>query len=87
LSKLWVDQGFRGSFVDWVAQDLKIEVEVTQGIGKPGSPGRWVIERTLAWLTGFRRLTPDFEYLACTTEAIIYACMIRLRLARFAKIA
>lgn len=93
LLKLWVDQGFRGSFIDWVNQHSTIEVEVTQGIGKPGSsdfkvaPRRWVIERTLAWLTGFRRLTRDFERSARTTEAIIYACVTRLMLARLAKIA
>jgi hypothetical protein len=88
-----VDQGFRGSFVDWVTEKLKLAVEVTQGIGKPGdsdftpAPRRWVIERTFSWLTGYRRLTRDFERLARTTEAIIYACMSRLMLARLAKIA
>jgi putative transposase len=93
LLKLWVDQGFKGSFIDWVADNLQLEVEVTQGIGKPGDPDfapaprRWVIERTFSWLTGFRRLTRDFERFARTTEAIIYACMSRLMLARLAKIA
>jgi putative transposase len=93
LLKLWVDQGFKGSFIDWVADHLQLLVEVTQGIGKPGDPDftvaprRWVIERTFSWLTGFRRLTRDFERFAHTTEAIIYACMSRLMLARLAKIA
>lgn len=92
LLKLWVDQGFRGSFIDWVAANLPLEVEVSKGLGKPGEPGfvpaprRWVIERTFAWLTGFRRLTRDFERFARTTEAIIYACMTRIMLARLAKI-
>jgi putative transposase len=93
LRKLWVDQGFRGAFLTWVSEHLELDVEVTQGIGKPGdsefkpAPRRWVIERTLAWLIGFRRLSRDFERFARTTEAIIYACMSRLMLARLAKLA
>ena len=43
---------------------------------------RWVVERTFAWLGGFRRLSKDYEYLPESSEAMIYLAMIRLMLKR-----
>ncbi|MFL6127126.1 transposase, partial [Actinophytocola sp.] len=34
-------------------------------------PRRWVVERTLAWLTSYRRLARDYERHPATAEAII----------------
>ncbi len=36
------------------------------------------MERTFAWISRNRRMSRDYEFLAETTEALIYACMIRL---------
>jgi transposase len=44
------DQGIRGRIVHK-------GTEFTTTLGKH----RWVIERTMAWLTGYRRLTPRYE--------------------------
>jgi putative transposase len=49
-------------------------------------PRRWVIERTLAWIMRNRRMSRDYEFLAETTEALIYVAMIRLMLRRLAKV-
>ena len=46
---------------------------------------RWVVERTFAWISRNRRMSRDFEFLAQTTEALIYVTMIRLMLRRFKK--
>ncbi len=46
---------------------------------------RWVIERTIAWIMRNRRMSRDYEFLAETTEALIYVAMIRLMLRRLAK--
>lgn len=46
---------------------------------------RWVVERTFAWITRNRRMSRDYEFLAETTEALVYVCMIRLMLKRLAK--
>jgi putative transposase len=40
-------------------------------------PRRWVIERTFAWILRNRRMSRDYEFLAETTEALIYLAMIR----------
>jgi putative transposase len=48
-------------------------------------PRRWVIERTFAWILGNRRMSRDYEFLAETTEALIYLAMIRLMVSRLAK--
>jgi putative transposase len=46
---------------------------------------RWVVERTFAWICRNRRMSHDYEFLAQTTEALIYVTMIRLMLRRLAK--
>jgi transposase len=43
---------------------------------------RWVVERTLAWLTRFRRLSRDYEGLTTSSEALIQLASIRLMLQR-----
>jgi putative transposase len=46
---------------------------------------RWVAERTFAWITRNRRMSRDYEFLAETTEALVYLSMIRLMLKRLAR--
>lgn len=47
-------------------------------------PRRWVVERTLAWLSFYRRLNRDYEFLVETTETFVYTVMIRLMVKRLA---
>jgi transposase len=42
----------------------------------------WVVERTLAWTSRYRRLSKDSEFLPATSEVWIYLSMIRLMLKR-----
>ncbi|WP_414706247.1 transposase [Pseudonocardia sp. HH130629-09] len=60
---------------DWATTILQTTVEV---VGKPPEqrgfavlPRRWVVERTLAWLTAHRRLARDYERHPTTAEAMI----------------
>jgi transposase len=48
-------------------------------------PRRWVVERTFSWLSQNRRMSKDYERLCASTEAFIYAAMIRLMVRRLAR--
>ena len=39
-------------------------------------PRRWVVERTLAWITAYRRCARDYERLPAHHETIVYRAMI-----------
>lgn len=47
-------------------------------------PRRWVVERTFAWLSTWRRLAKDYELLPSSEEAWIYLAMLRLMVRRLA---
>jgi len=47
---------------------------------------RWVVERTLAWISRTRRLARDFENLARTATALVRLAMIKLMVRRLARI-
>jgi putative transposase len=48
-------------------------------------PRRWVVERTLAWTSHYRRMSRDYERLPSTSEALIYLTGIRLLLSRLTR--
>ena len=49
------------------------------------SNGGRVVERTLAWLSTWRRLAKDYEMLPASEEAWIYVAMMRTMLERLAQ--
>jgi putative transposase len=49
-------------------------------------PRRWVVERTLSWLSQNRRTSRDYDWLCATSEAFIYLAMSRLMAGRVARI-
>jgi transposase len=48
-------------------------------------PKRWIVERTLAWISRNRRLGRDFERYARTAAAFIRLAMIRIMLQRLTR--
>jgi transposase len=48
-------------------------------------PKRWIVERTLAWISRNRRLARDFERYATTVVAFIRLAMIRIMLRRLTR--
>jgi transposase len=48
-------------------------------------PKRWIVERTIAWLSRFRRLMRDFQRYAGTVASFIRLAMIRIMLRRLTR--
>jgi len=48
-------------------------------------PKRWIVERTLAWISRNRRLMRDFERYARTVAAFVRLAMIKLMLRRLTR--
>jgi putative transposase len=44
------------------------------------------IERTLSWIDQNRRMSKDYERLCASSEALVYAAMIRLMTRRLARV-
>jgi transposase len=82
----YVDQGYTGQKPAEAAQKQKIELSVVKlPEAKRGFvllPRRWVVERSFAWLTRFRRLAKDYERLASTLKGMHLAAFAFLMLAR-----
>jgi putative transposase len=58
---------------------------VSPRVGNPGIkvlPRRWVVERTFAWFTRWRRLVRDYEQRLDVSEAMIHVAMGSLLLRR-----
>ncbi len=89
LKKLWADGSYTGNWIQQLGQDFPIDIEIVKRAeGQRGFkviPWRWVVERTLAWLNQYRRLSKDYEYLLSTGDAMIYAAMVRLMLRRLSR--
>jgi transposase len=48
-------------------------------------PKRWIVERTLAWISRNRRLAREFERYARTAAAFVRLAMIKIMLRRLTK--
>ena len=82
----YVDQGYTGDKPAEAASKQKIELSVVKSPqAKRGFvllPRRWVVERSFAWLTRFRRLAKDYERLASTLKGMHLAAFAFIMLAR-----
>ncbi len=82
LKKILVDRGYRGDIPDQVKSDFMIELEVSNTPdgtkGFTPKPLRWVVERTFAWLDGFRRLSRNYEQTNESAEEMIDFATVKL---------
>jgi transposase len=83
----FVDQGYTGEqpAADVAAHGIRLEV-VKLPTAKRGFvllPRRWVVERSFAWMTRFRRLVRDYERVAATLAGLHFVAFAILLAHRF----
>ena len=85
----WADGGYAGKLVAWAKTALKLTLQIVK---RPDDlhvfkvlPRRWVVERTLAWITRHRRTARDYERLIAHHETMIYWAMIDVMARRLAQ--
>jgi transposase len=86
---IWADGGYAGRLITWAATVARIEVSVVKRSddvkGFAVLPRRWVVERTLGWLTRNRRLVRDYERLPAHHETMTTIAMIILMSRRLSR--
>ena len=83
---VWADGGYAGKLIEWTRTNHGWKLEIVKRSddvkGFQLLPHRWVVERTLSWISNCRRLSKDYEYHESTSEAMIHLAMTRLMLKR-----
>jgi transposase len=89
IALVWADGAYSGALVTWATQKLALTIEIVKRhdhhAGFVVLPRRWVVERTLAWITRRRRRIRDYERLPEHHEAMVTWSMIILMSRRLAK--
>jgi len=90
IEVIFADAGYQGPRVQNAASKAggwRVEI-VKRAAGAAGFvvvAKRWIVERTLAWISRNRRLARDFENLARTAAALVRLAMIKIMLRRLAR--
>jgi transposase len=89
ITLAWADGGYAGKLVNWAKASLRLTLEIVK---RPDDlhvfkvlPRRWVVERTLSWITRHRRTVRDYERLPTRHETYIYWSMIIVMTRRLAR--
>ncbi len=80
------DAGYRNTMVKYVKEKLDKIINISERIssGWELQPVRWVVERTLSWFNGQRRLAKDYEISISSAENYIMIAHSRVLLTRLA---
>ncbi len=76
LSLAWLMAGCAGKLLPWASATLGLTVQIVRAGPNDQHtfqvlPRRWVVERTLAWITAYRRCARDYERLTSHHEAML----------------
>jgi transposase len=89
IGVIWADGGYAGRLVTWASSVLAFAVTIVKRTddltGFRVLPRRWVVERTLAWISKHRRCVRDYETLPEHSEAMVYIAMIMTMSRRLAR--
>jgi transposase len=85
----WADGGYARKLVTWARTRLRLTLAIVR---RPDDlhtfqvlPRRWVVERTLSWITRHRRTVRDYERLPAHHETYVYWAMIIVMTRRLAR--
>jgi transposase len=88
IVRVWADGGYAGKLVRFALTALRITVEIVKKNDGQRTfevlPRRWVVERTLSWISRCRRLDHDYERLREHAEAMVHWAMIGIMVRRLA---
>jgi len=86
---VWADGAYAGQLVSWAREELAVGLEIVKRpddvSGFVVVPRRWVVERTLAWITRRRRCVRDYERRPESHEAMVRWAMVLVMTRRLAK--
>jgi putative transposase len=86
IKAIIADGGYSGqTIIDWVKQQFSWKLEIVKRDEQSKFkvlPKRWIVERTLAWISYSRRTSRDYERLTDTSQTITKLAMIRIMLNR-----
>lgn len=86
LCKFFADQGYTGELQNRCFLKtgclLTIAKKASDSVGFQVIPKRWIVERTFAWLSNFRRMSKDYEHSPLTSKTNIFFNMITIMLAK-----
>nr|WP_074308268.1 IS5/IS1182 family transposase [Micromonospora cremea] len=89
ITHCWADGGYAGRLVIWAREVLAMTVEIVKRTddvnGFKVLPRRWVVERTLAWISKHRRCVRDYETRPDHHEAMVYISLIMTMSRRLAR--
>jgi len=86
VTKAYADGGYTGENAAHAAKEHGVDLEIVKVSdtvrGFVVLPKRWIVERSFAWKTRFRRLVRDYERLPQTVAGLHYVVFVCLMLAR-----
>ncbi|WP_375604608.1 transposase [Wolbachia endosymbiont of Anurida maritima] len=75
LRKFFADQGYTGKLQNRCLLETGCLLTITKKVVDTGFqviPKRWIVERTFAWLSNFRRMSKDYEHSPLTSKNNIF---------------
>ncbi len=89
VALVWADTGYAGRLVTFAARVLAFTVHIVKRADDQAGfrllHRRWVVERTLAWISKYRRCVRDYERRIDTSEAMVHTAMIMTMSRRLAR--
>jgi transposase len=85
---VWADAGYAGKLVVWAAAVLGLRVEIVRrrlAHAFQVLPRRWVVERTFAWISRYRRTVRDYERFPDHHRAMVTWAMTTVMTRRLAR--